>query len=74
MSVVPAATPRASPVEEPIVATEVVPLVHVPPPGVELNVLVLPIHTAIVPVIAVGNGFTVTTAIEDTVPQANVTV
>jgi hypothetical protein len=46
----------------PIVATPVLALVHVPPVGDELNVVVAPVHTPSVPVIAVGWVFTVTTA------------
>ena len=37
--------------------------VHVPPAGVELSVVVNPTHTFSVPVIVVGFGFTVTTAV-----------
>jgi hypothetical protein len=46
----------------PIVATPVLALVHVPPVGVELNVVVAPVHTLIVPVMAVGCVLTVTAA------------
>ena len=35
-------------------------LVHVPPAGVEFNVVVKPTHTLVVPVSAVGFGLTVT--------------
>ena len=38
-------------------------LLHVPPAGVEFNVVVKPIHTLSDPVIVVGFGFTVTIAV-----------
>jgi len=38
-------------------------LVHVPPDGVELSAVVLPAHTVVLPVIAVGGVCTVTTAV-----------
>ncbi len=55
--------------EIPMVATEVVPLVQVPPEVVLDNVVVAPTQTLIVPVIAdsVGSEFTVTTALTDEV-------
>lgn len=37
-------------------------LVHVPPAVASLSVVVLPVHTVVVPVIAAGNGLTVMTA------------
>ena len=52
-----------APVTTPVPATTValpLLLVHVPPAGVELSVVVNPIHTLFVPVIAVGLAFTVT--------------
>ena len=53
------------PVTTPVAAlTDALPvllLVHAPPPGVVFNVVVLPIHTEAVPVIAVGSAFTVST-------------
>lgn len=66
---VPVATPVTTPEEEPTVAIPVLPLVHVPPDEVLLNVVVDPTHTFVVPVMVAGNGFTVTVAIEYTVPQ-----
>ena len=69
-------TPLTIPVE-PTVATDVVPLVQVPPVVVLLSVVVEPAHTLIVPVIAdtVGNGLTVIVAITDvTQPKPLVTV
>ena len=47
------------PVDEPTLALPLL-LLHVPPAGVEFNVVVAPTHTFSVPVIAVGFGFTVT--------------
>ena len=55
----PEATPVKIPVDEPMVATAVLLLVHVPPPDVLLNVAVVPGHAVNVPVIAAGNGLTV---------------
>jgi hypothetical protein len=49
--------PVTTPVVD-IVPTAGVPLLHVPPPGVPVRVVVLPTHTVSVPVI-VGNGSTV---------------
>jgi hypothetical protein len=58
---VPAATGLTVPVEEPIVATEEVPLIHVPPPVEQDKVTEdAPTHKDSVPVIALGLGFTVT--------------
>jgi hypothetical protein len=58
--VVPAATPVATPVLLPIVAIATSPLLHVPPAGVVNSVVLLPIQALAVPLIAVGNAFTVT--------------
>lgn len=60
MSAVPAATPVTMPVPDPTVAVAVLPLVHVPPDGEELNVVVAPSHTVAVPVIAPAALLTVT--------------
>jgi hypothetical protein len=54
--------PVTTPVVKPTVAIPVALLLHVPPPA-SLNVVVNPEHTVSVPSIAVGNGFTVTTAV-----------
>ena len=54
---VPVDTPFTTPLAEPMVAMVRLPLVHVPPSGLA-NVVVLPTHAVIVPVIA-GVGFTV---------------
>jgi hypothetical protein len=51
--------PDNTPLSEPIVATAVLLLLHVPPVVVLLNVVVLPTHTAVMPVIAPGSGLTV---------------
>ena len=59
MVVVSAAMPDTSPVSAPIVAAAVLVLVHVPPPNVLLKVVVLPMHTDLFPVIAVGTAYTV---------------
>jgi len=58
MVAVPAATPVTIPVL-PMVATDVLLLLQVPPPG-HASVVVLATHTAAVPVIASGAAFTVT--------------
>ena len=58
--VVPAVTPVTIPVDEPIVAIPVLLLLQVPPVVALLIVTVPPIHTALPPVIAAGNGLTVT--------------
>lgn len=60
--VVPDVIPPITPVVEPAVPTPILLLLHVPPTGVEFNVVVYPIHTFIVPVIVVGKGLTVTIA------------
>ena len=57
---VPEDNPVTTPVEKPIVAIPVLPLVQVPPPA-SLKVVVNPAQTAAVPVIDAGNGLTVTT-------------
>jgi hypothetical protein len=61
--VVPAVTPEAIPVEEPMVATARVVLLHVPPAGVELSVVVLPIQADRVPPIADGRAVTETSRV-----------
>ena len=62
----PAVKPEIAPVDVLIVATAGVPLLHVPPVMVELNVDVPPIHIVCVPdnVPAVKAGFTVTVTIK----------
>jgi hypothetical protein len=60
---VPLSTPETTPVPAPIVATEVLPLSHVPPPASE-SVVVEPSHTEAVPEMADGAGLTVITVDE----------
>ena len=60
--------PVTVPVEEPIVATPVLELVHVPPPIAATRLVVLPIQMMLVPVIADGVAFTVTTAVFTQLP------
>lgn len=52
--------PVTTPVLEPMVAVPVLALVHAPPDGVQLNVVVAPSHTTVVPLIAPGAEVTVT--------------
>jgi hypothetical protein len=61
--VVPGAIAVKIPVVEPIVPTRVFALLHVPPPGELVNVVVEPTHTGVVGVIADGSALTVTTAV-----------
>lgn len=56
---VPPLTPFSTPVPRPIVATDGVPLDHVPPGDVLLSVVDVPAHTVSNPLIAAGVGFTV---------------
>jgi len=56
---VPPDTPLTTPDEEPTVATDVLLLLHVPPPLALLSAVVAPGHTVSVPVIAAGVDFTV---------------
>ena len=63
INVVPALTPLTIPEPAPTVATAVVLLLHAPNNVVLDNGVVRPIHTFVVPVIAAGNGLTVTTAV-----------
>ena len=55
----PGEMPLTTPVPEPIVAMAGLLLLHVPPVVALLRVVVKPGQTLVVPVIAVGNGFTV---------------
>ena len=57
MVTVPAATPVVTPVVLPIVAIAILLLLQVPPTS--LKVVVKPIQTFVIPVIADGNGLTV---------------
>ena len=58
----PAVTPETIPLDEPIVAIPVLPLLQLPPEVTQLTVVVEPTQTFNVPVIGaiVGKGFTVT--------------
>lgn len=64
----PTLIPETMPVEDPTTAIAVELLLHVPPGVLLLSVVVLPLHTSVVPVIAAGNGFTVTVAVVKPVP------
>ena len=57
---VPAVTPVTIPLDDPIVATAVLPLLHAPPEVPLVNVVVLPMHTESVPPILAGSAYTVT--------------
>ena len=59
MTAVPAATPVTTPVDPITVATEVVPLLHVPPVVTSDNVVDVPAQMFLVPNIAEGPGVTV---------------
>jgi hypothetical protein len=64
MEDVPAVSPVTIPEADPIDATEVVPLVQVPPVETSLRLLIPPpAHITAIPVIPAGIGFTVTTAV-----------
>ena len=60
---VPAATPVTMPVE-PIVASVASLVLHVPPEVTSVNDTGKPTHTVAVPVMAAGNGLTVTTEVD----------
>lgn len=55
--------PVTIPVDEPTVATAVVPLLQVPPMLLLLRVVALPAHNVAVPVLAAGVPFTVITVV-----------
>ncbi len=59
---VPGLAPHTKPVRVFIVATSVLSLAQVPPVTASLSVFDEPVHICIVPAIAGGAGFTVTTA------------
>jgi hypothetical protein len=59
MTEVPVAIPKTTPLAEPIVATDVLLLLQVPPVTASLRVVVAPAHKEVVPVMAVGTGLTV---------------
>ena len=64
------APPVTIPDPNPTVATAVLLLLHVPPPGVSNKLVVNPAQTVSVPVMAFGNGSTVTTAVAAQLPRA----
>ena len=67
--------PVTTPVVAFTVATAVLPLVHEPPVGLLPRVIVAPSATGVLPVIAPGSGFTVSTAVEiQPVPKVYVMV
>ena len=61
----PADRPVTIPVSEPMEATVVLLLLHVPPAEVSLSATVAPIHTTVGPRITVGSGLTVTTLVTE---------
>lgn len=63
MVAVPAPAPETMPDEEPTVATPVALLLHVPPVGLQLSVVVDPSHTVVVPVMDPGAVVTVTSRV-----------
>jgi hypothetical protein len=70
----PPATPVTIPLDEPTVALATVLLVHVPPASVLESAVVAPTHTVDVPVIAAGNGSTVTSVVAIQLPEPDVPV
>lgn len=62
MSVVPFVSAFTNPVDEPMVATAVLLLLHVPPPVASVSVVVLPAHNELRPDMA-DSGFTVSTTV-----------
>jgi hypothetical protein len=60
----PEATPVITPVDAPTVATEVLPLLQVPPDVASETVVVAPVQTVVVPVIADGAPLTVIAFVE----------
>ena len=69
MTEVPVAAAETTPVEEPIVATLVLPLVQYPPVVVLPNVVTPPTQTVVAPVIADGELLTVTTDVVRQPPE-----
>ena len=63
MLAVPEVRPDTIPVPAPTVATAVLLLLQVPPVLVVPKVVVCPTHALILPVMAAGSGFTVTSAV-----------
>ena len=73
MKAVPAEMPATRPDKEPTVPMAVLLLLHLPPLEMSLNVVVAPVHTWAVPVIADGVAYTVTITEVVAVPQPVVT-
>lgn len=69
---VPLVTGQVTPVDEPTVATDVAELVKVPPAGVALSVVQVPMQVLPGPVMAPATGFTVTTAVALPPPHGDV--
>ena len=65
MVVTPPVTATSAPDRASMVATEVVPLIQVPPPAILVSVVVLPEHIAATPSIGPGDGLTVTENTEE---------
>lgn len=63
ITVLPIVSPFTTPVDEPIVATPILLLLHVPPLGPVANVVELPAHTVVAPEIGAGNGLTLIVAL-----------
>ena len=70
----PLVTPVNTPDEEPMVAVAVLLLLQLPPVVALPSVVVAPSHTGVDPVMADGEGFTVTVRVADALPQLFVTV
>ena len=60
---VPVVTPLTVPVPEPMVAIEVLPLVHAPPAEISVKAIEAPVHTTDGPVMLAGNELTVATTV-----------
>ena len=69
MTQVPAETPVTTPVATPTVAKAGVALLQLPPAVASLSVVVEPMQTLVVPVIAAGNGLTTTVVVAATLIQ-----
>ena len=59
----PSSIPVTTPVVLPMVATDGVPLLHVPPVVRSVSVIVAPAHTAVGPLMAAGAGLTMIVAL-----------
>lgn len=65
MTVVPVAMPDTMPEAAPTLPTDGLLLLHVPPLTASVNVIVVPIQSAIVPMIADGDAFTVSVVVTE---------